>query len=143
MQMPRILKVRRQVNPAAFSGLTDQISGLVQSAANKAKIATSGLSKSQTTLVVIFVTLAFLLAVAAIFWLCSCSRRRKRVREMPHKSDPSSNRMSGLNDGWAESSLALNSSYVSSTNDSYAWNQSQAQLPNPSMPRAPQQPFRY
>ncbi|CCF49091.1 hypothetical protein NDA11_002140 [Ustilago hordei] len=161
MQMPRILKVRRQVNPAAFSGLTDQISGLGQSAGNKAKIATSGLSKTQTTLVVIFVTVAFLLAVAAIFWLCSCSRRRKRAREMRHKSDQmqslpssnslsstakadrSSNRMSGLNDGWAESRLALNSSFVSSTNDSYAWNQSQAQLPNPSMPRAPQQPFRY
>ncbi|KAJ1021407.1 hypothetical protein NDA13_005448 [Ustilago tritici] len=135
MQMPRILKVQRQVNPAAFSGLTDQISGLGQSAGNKAKNATSGLSKTQTTLV--------------------------RAREMRDKSDQlqslpssnsvsstakadrSSNRMSGLNDGWAECRLALNSSFVPSTNDRYGWNQSQAQLPNPSMPRAPQRPFRH
>lgn len=156
-----MIKVRRQVNPAAFSGVTDQISGLGQSAGNKAKIATSGLTRTQTILVVIFVIVAAVLAVAAIFWLCSCSRRRKRAREMREKSEqlqslPSSNsissapkadrssrQMRGYNDGWGESRVALNSSFVASTNERYGWNQSQSQLAKPSMPRAPQQSFRY
>ncbi|KAJ1024195.1 hypothetical protein NDA16_003034 [Ustilago loliicola] len=159
--MPRMIKVRRQVNPAAFSGVTDQISGLGQSAGNKAKNAASGLTKTQTTLVVIFVIVGFVLAVAAIFWLCSYSRRRKRAREMREqseqlrslpssnsvspaaKADRSSKQMRRYNDGWGESRVALNSSFVASTNERYGWDQSQTQLANPFMPRAPQQSCRY
>ncbi|SPO31658.1 uncharacterized protein UTRI_06302_B [Ustilago trichophora] len=161
MQQLRIIRLRRQVNPAAFSGVTDQISNLGQAAGDKAAHATSGLTKTQTSIVIVFCLVGFVLLVTALFWLCSCSRRRKRAREMHEKSErlqslPSSNSVStantnpssrqlggGYSDGWGESRVALNSSFVASTNERYGWNQSQAQLVNPSMPTTPQQSHRY
>lgn len=153
---------KRQVNPAAFSGVTDQISNLGQSAGDEAAHATAGLSKTQLSVVIVFCIVGFVLTVAALFWLCSCSRRRKRAREMRERSErlqslPSSSSMStantkrsslrgnilGSNDGWGESRVALNSSFVASTNERYARNQSQPHLAKSSLPRSPQQSYRY
>ncbi|TKY87454.1 hypothetical protein EX895_003468 [Sporisorium graminicola] len=154
MQPRRMLKMplkRRQVNPAAFSGVTDQISNIGTSAGNKAAHATSGLSRTQTFVVAIMCIVGFALAVAALFWLCSLSRRRKRVREMQEKSQrlkemssssteaavvagggsvpKRASRQLGAynNDGWGESRIALNSSFVSSNNERYAWDKDEPQ----------------
>lgn len=155
---------RRQVNPAAFSGVTDQISNVGTAAGNKAAKATSGLTRTQTFILVVMVIIAFVLGVAALFWLCSFSRRRKRAREMKEKSQQltqvsssspeaafvpansaapapkrDSRRLGAYNnDGWGESRVALNSSFVASNNDRYGWGQGQA-----AMPQTPQQTYRY
>lgn len=169
MQLPRMIKAfRRQVNPAAYSGVTDQISNAGQAAGNKASQAASGLSQAQLSAVIVFCIVGFVVAIAALFWLCSCSRRRKRAREMREKSEqlqstPSaattytpashsapapkrSSRQLGYSQGWGESRVALNSSFVASTNERYGWDQSRDQsrahhAANPSMPRIPQ-PYR-
>lgn len=170
---------RRQVNPAAYSGVTDQISNIGTSAGHKAAHAASGLTRGQTSLVIVLAIVASVLAVAALFWLCSCSRRRKRAREMREKSQrlgqvsssssntdeaafvTSSNnvivgagrpgrssrqqgRWGAYNDGWGESRVALNSSFVASTNERYGWDHnSQPQHGPHAMPQAPQQSYRY
>ena len=169
MQLPRMVKAirldRRQVNPAAYSGVTDQISNLGQSAGDKAAQATSGLTRAQLALVIVVCILGLVLFVAALFWLCSCSRRRKRARELREKSErirfisPSdssfapaftsaavpqrSSRPLGESQAWGESRVALNSSFVTSTDDRYGWDSSQMHLLNSTLPRTPQQSQRY
>ncbi|PWY97855.1 hypothetical protein BCV70DRAFT_139868, partial [Testicularia cyperi] len=146
---PRMLKrVKRQVNPAAFSGVTDQISGLGQSASDKAGHATAGLNRTQTALVIVFCIIGFVLLVTALFWICSYSRRKKRAREAREKSQnlrqsssfvaqrPQSISASSSfnstknknqptaptqNEGWGESRVALNSSFLHSNNEIYGW----------------------
>lgn len=169
MQLPRLVKAaqldRRQVNPAAYSGVTDQISNLGQSAGDKAAQAASGLTRTQVALVIVFCIIGVVLFVAALFWLCSCSRRRKRARELREKSEllrfmPSSESSSapaftpaayrqrtfhplGGSQGWGGSKVALNSSFVASTNDRYGWDPSQAHLLESKLPRTPQQSQQY
>jgi len=156
---------RRQVNPAAYSGVTDQISNLGQSAGDKAAQAASGLTQTQVALVIIFCIIGVVLFVAALFWLCSCSRRRKRARELREKSErlrfvpfsdtssapaftsaaipQRSSRPLGESQGWGQSRVALNSSFVASTDDRYDWDPSQMHLLNSTLPRTPQQSQRY
>ncbi|KAJ9475957.1 hypothetical protein PHBOTO_006033 [Pseudozyma hubeiensis] len=175
-QMVRVRLGRRQVNPAAFSGVTDQISNAGTSAGHKAADATSGLSRGETSLVIVLAIVGFVLAVAGLFWICSCSRRRKRAREMREKSqqlgqisapsstadeaafvparssllassrrqDRNSRQLGAYNsNGWGESRVALNSSFVASTNERYGWDHGQEYSAKPSMPQAPQQSYRY
>lgn len=165
--MVKVRVDRRQVNPAAFSGVTDQISNIGSSAGNKAAKATSGLTRTQTFMVAFMCIMGFILAVAALFWLCSLSRRRKRAREMQEKSQrlrevssssteasfvpanaevpKRSSRHLGTynNDGWGESRVALNSSFIASNNERYGWDHDQPKLGHPSMPQTPQQTYRY
>ncbi|SNX87899.1 uncharacterized protein MEPE_06610 [Melanopsichium pennsylvanicum] len=149
-QPPRkmIKYVKRQVSPAAFSGVTDQISNLGQSAGIKAANATSGLNKTQLSVLIVLVIIAFVLFVAGAFWVCSYSRRRKRDREMREKSErfqclPSSSTVEAgsaqrysrqgeyYSEGWGESRVALNSSFVVATNERYGWSiQCQPQMPS-------------
>ncbi|GAC76364.1 hypothetical protein PANT_20d00079 [Moesziomyces antarcticus T-34] len=170
MQAPRMVRMvrqdRRQVNPAAFSGVTDQISNLGQSAGDKASKATSGLTRTQTSLVIVFCIIGSVAVVSALFWVCSYSRRKKRSREMKEKAEllksssssssmrlpqttaaapprRASRSLNTYNDGWGESRVALNSSFVASTNERYGWDQSQTHLATPSLPRAPQQSHHY
>lgn len=172
------IPVKRQVNPAAFSGVTDEISSAGQAAGDKAVSATSGLTRTQLGLVVAFCIIGVVAIVAGTFWLCSCSRRRKRAREEAERADslhssssnkelhhglpdqqhqqrqsllPSSrsHRHSGpsMNEGWGESRLALNSSFLHSSHDAYGRNERQSQYAAPASymqaPRQPQQSFPY
>lgn len=121
-----MILVKRQVNPAAFSGVTDQISNAGSAAGSKAADATSGLSRVQLSVLIVCIVVGLVAGVAALFWLCSCSRRRKRAREMRERSDmfkstPTSERMPAYiaapvdkrpwsNGGYGESSVALNPS---------------------------------
>lgn len=147
------IPMKRQVNPAAFSGVTDQISGAGQAAGHKAASATSGLSHTQLALVIAFCIIGLVAVIAATFWLCSCSRRRKRAREQAdstsslhsssstkemqqelpehyqqqrHSLLPATDRIHRHGDrvsGWGESRVALNSSFVQSNDNMYAWNE--------------------
>lgn len=167
MQLPKLINLdQRQINPAAFSGVTDQISNAGQAVGDKASHAASGLTKTQLSVVIVVCIVGLVAAIAALFWICSCSRRRKRAREMREKSERlqsspsndsvfvpvsnakaaegekrSSHQLKGYNDGWGDSRVALNSSYVASTNERYGWDQSQTQLP--SLPKTPKQSHRY
>lgn len=174
-RMMQVRVDRRQVNPTAFSGVTDQISNIGSSAGKKAANATSGLSRGQTSMVIVLVIVAVVLAVAAVFWICSCSRRRKRAREMQGNSqrlgqisssttiadeaafvptrnsvipgvgrqDRTSRQLGAYNDGWGESRVALNSSFVASSNERYGWNRSLHKSSHLPMPQTPQQSYRF
>ncbi|CBQ71256.1 conserved hypothetical protein [Sporisorium reilianum SRZ2] len=150
---------RRQVNPAAFSGVTDQISSVGSAAGSKAAHATSGLTRTQTFMVVVMCLIGCVLAVAALFWVCSVSRRRKRAREMRDKSQrldgvvtvdgeagfvlfKRGSRHLGMREerGWGESTVALNSSFGASNGERDGWRQDRVQ---PAMPQTPQQTYRF
>lgn len=158
---------RRQINPAAFSGVTDQISNAGSVAGSKAADATSGLSRTQLSILIVCIIVGLVAGVAGLFWLCSCSRRRKRARETRERSEllqtdpstreaatvpafiaapvdkPSSRPLGAYNSGWGESRVALNSSFVASKDERHGRDNGRLPYAQPSRPQPSQQSYRH